>query len=375
MGVMALIVVIAVMSGFESDITTRILGVESHILLEKKHGNFKNYKPVISMLEGMDEIKTITAVIKTHAMIRSSFGASGAVIKGIAPVSSDNMGGKLNLKALVREKNRNNEKHILPGIILGRDLAFNLGVFNGDTVYIISPRGMIAPYGYIPSMKKFVVKGSFNTGMYEYDSTLAYMNIEDARHILRFGKKISGIEIRLTDIYKAQKVAGIIRKKLGPGFIVKDWGMMNRNFFSALRLEKTAMFVILSLIVLVAAFNIAGSLVMMVMEKTRDIAILKAMGARNKSIKKIFVFKGMCIGAAGTLAGVFLGSILCFLLKHYEFIKLPRDIYYITTLPVKVNITDIIIIAVSALLISFIATLYPARQASGLDPAKAFRYG
>ncbi len=374
MGVMALIVVIAVMSGFESDITKRILGVEAHILLEKKDGKFKDYKPVTAMLESMDQIKSVTPFIRTHAMIRSSFGASGVVIKGIAPESGDSPGGKLNLKPLARKKGPDG-KSSLPGIILGRDLAFNLGVFKGDTVYIISPRGMIAPYGYVPSMKKFVVKGSFNTGMYEYDSTLVYMNIDEARHILRSGKKISGIEIRLTDIYEAQKLAGIIRKKLGPGFVVKDWGMMNKNFFSALRLEKTAMFVILSLIVLVAAFNIAGSLVMMVMEKTKDIAILKAMGAKDKSIKKIFVFKGMCIGAAGTLAGVFFGSVLCFLLKHYEFVRLPQDIYYITTLPVKLNITDIMIIAVCALLISFIATLYPARQASGLDPAKAFRYG
>jgi len=211
--------------------------------------------------------------------------------------------------------------------------------------------------------------------MYEYDRSLAFINIKDAQKILRMGDSVNGIEVRVNDIYNARNIAGRIVKELGFQYWARDWMQMNQNLFSALKLEKTVMFIILALIVLVAAFNIASTLIMMVMEKTRDIAILKAMGATDKSIRKIFVFKGIVIGSIGTIFGVCLGLILCTVLKYYQFIELPGDVYYITTLPVKLKFLDVVMIASAAMAISFLATLYPASQASKLDPVEAIRYG
>ncbi len=224
-------------------------------------------------------------------------------------------------------------------------------------------------------MKPFQVTGFFESGMYEYDGSLAYIHLSDAQKILRMDDSISGIELRVKDIYHAKKIADRIIEGLGFPFWARDWMQMNQNFFSALKLEKTVMFIILTLIILVAAFNIASTLIMMVMEKTKDIAILKAMGATDKSIKRIFVIKGMAIGSIGTILGVCLGFILCALLKHYKFIELPGDVYYITTLPVKLEAIDVFFIASAAMAICFLATLYPARQASKLDPVEAIRYG
>ena len=246
----------------------------------------------------------------------------------------------------------------------------------GDTVYLISFRGMVSPIGHVPAMKRFRVAGFFASGMYQFDEAYAFVRLADAQRILKMGDTVSGIEIRVKDIYQADKIAEQIKKNLGFPYWTKDWMQMNANLFYALRLEKVAMFVILTLIVLVAAFNIASTLIMMVMGKTRDIAILKAMGATDQSIRKIFVFKGMAIGSVGTALGVLLGSLLCTVLKHYSIVELTGDIYYFTTkLPVRLELLDVVIIVAAALAICFAATLYPARQASKLDPVEAIRYG
>jgi lipoprotein-releasing system permease protein len=224
-------------------------------------------------------------------------------------------------------------------------------------------------------MKRFKVAGLFTSGMYEYDGSLAYVALPEAQRLLRMGGAVTGIELRVDDIYRAGKIGRSISDALGFPYWTRDWMQMNRNLFSALKLEKTVMFIILVLIVLVAAFNIASTLIMMVMEKTRDIAILKTMGATNKSIRRIFVFNGMIIGAVGTALGVALGFLACFLLDRYKFIELPGDVYYITTLPVRLEFLDAALIAVAALVICFLATLYPARQAARMDPVEAIRYG
>ena len=263
----------------------------------------------------------------------------------------------------------------MPGIVLGKELAGILGVIKGDSVYLISPRGMISPIGHVPSMKRFKVVGLFESGFYEYDQSLAYIHIKDAQKTLRMGDAVTGVGVRVKDIYQAGGVKKKIIAELGFPYWSKDWMQINKNLFSALKLEKKAMFVILTLIVLVAAFNIASSLIMMVMQKTKDIAILKAMGATDKSIKKIFIFKGMVIGSVGTFLGLGLGFLLCWLLKHYKFIELPGDVYYFTTLPVKLEYLDVFLIAAASLLICFLATLYPARQAAKLNPVEAIRYG
>jgi lipoprotein-releasing system permease protein len=224
-------------------------------------------------------------------------------------------------------------------------------------------------------MKKFKVVGLFDSGMYDYDTSFAYVSIEAAQQLLRLGRSVHGIEVKVDDIYNVDKISKSILKRVGSAYWTQDWMQMNKNFFSALKLEKTVMFIILVLIILVAAFNIISTLIMMVMEKNKDIAILKSMGATSKSIMKIFMLDGLVIGVVGTILGIMGGSALCFLLKRYEFVKLPSDVYYISTLPVKVQVVDVTLIALCAVAISFFATLYPAYQASRLDPAAAIRYG
>jgi len=377
-GVMALIVVIAVMSGFESDLKSRILGGQSHIVLMRHGGPFTEYRKILKDVEKIDGVKSATPVIYTQVMLRASSRVSGAVLRGIDPESAGRVIKTLdkisldNPKAGMGESTDNN----VPGIVLGKELANNLGVSKGDTIYLISPRGMISPIGHLPAMKRFRLTGFFESGMYDYDGSFAYINIDQAQKILRMGNSVSGIEIRVGNMYKAREIAQKIVSSLGFPFWAKDWMQMNQNLFTALKLEKTVMFIILTLIVLVAAFNIASTLIMMVMEKTRDIAILKAMGATDKSIKKIFVFKGMIIGTIGTILGVILGFLLCTILKHYKIAELTGDIYYFTTkLPVRLEFFDVFIIVSAALVICFFATIYPARQASRLDPVEAIRYG
>ncbi|MDM8524419.1 lipoprotein-releasing ABC transporter permease subunit [Desulfococcaceae bacterium HSG8] len=369
-GVMALIIVIAVMSGFESDLKERILGVESHVVLMRK-GSFSDYPRVLDHLEKTDGVEAVTPFVYTQTMLRSRSGLSGAVLRGVDPESAGGVIKNFNGASL---KKSGTPKSGTPGIILGRELARNLDVTEGKMIYLISSRGMISPMGHMPAMKQFRVTGLFESGMYEYDGSLAYIHMEDAQKLLRMGDAVTGIEIRVTHIYDARKIADRIVKELGWPYWARDWMQMNQNLFSALKLEKTVMFIILALIILVAAFNIASSLIMMVMEKTRDIAILKAMGATDKSIRRIFTYKGMAIGFIGTTLGVCIGSLLCTLLKHYKFIELPGNVYYITTLPVQLEAPDVLIISFAAMVICFLATLYPAHQASKLDPVEALRY-
>ena len=377
-GVMALIVVIAVMAGFESDLKHRILRVESHVVLMRHGNSFSDYHKILDQVVNTDGVEAATPFIYTQIMLRSSSRVSGAVLRGIDPESAGGVIKVLENSALLNiEKIRQGDDTTgsVPGIILGKELARNLGVGMGNAVYLISSRGMISPMGYLPAMKRFQVAGLFESGMYEYDGSLAYIHLSDAQKILHMEDSITGIEVRVNDIYYARKIADKIVAAIGFPYWAKDWMQMNYNLFSALKLEKTVMFIILALIVLVAAFNIASTLIMMVMGKTRDIAILKAMGAMDGSIRKIFIFKGMIIGSVGTTLGVCLGFIICKLLEKYKFIELPGDVYYISTLPVRLETLDVFIIAAAAMVICFVATLYPARQASKLNPVEAIRYG
>ncbi len=377
-GVMALIVVIAVMAGFESDLKSRILGVESHLILSRINGNLSNFNKILDDLKNVEGIKGATPFVKGQIMLRSDTRVAGARLKGIEPNSAGQVILNLNTDNLVRAESLFQNQTLspgLPGIILGRELARVLGVVKGDRIYLISPRGSIAPTGHLPILKRFIITGFFATGMYEYDGSLAFINLKDAQKLLRIKDGVSGIEIRLSDIYLAKKIGEKLINMFGSQYQVKDWMQMNKSLFSALKLEKTVMFIILSLIIIIAAFNITSSLIMMVMEKTKDIAILKAMGATKKSIGKIFIFKGLAIGIGGTILGVGSGVLLCWLLKRYEFIKLPGDVYYITTLPVLLQAVDVILIGLAAIAICFLATIYPARQAAGLDPVEALRYG
>jgi len=375
-GVTALIIVIAVMSGATSDFKSRILGLEYHILLSSSTGPFSGYRETIQEVSMMDGVTSASPLINTQAMLRSSRGVSGAVIRGIDPESASQEINTLDGKPLRRKlrKEPDGAADRVPGIILGSGLARTLGVLPGDRVYLVSFRGMISPVGHMPSMDPFRVIAEFTSGLHDYDGGMAYIHIEDAQKMLRLGDQVTRIGIRINEIYDAGTIAEKMKADLGYPYWTSDWIERNRPIFAALKLEKVAMFIILALIVLVAAFNIASALIMMVMSKTRDIAILKAMGASDGSVLKIFVFNGMVIGSIGTFLGICLGSVSCVLLKKYKFVKLP-EVYPFSHLPVQLEAPDVFFIALAALLICFLATLYPAYQASKLDPVEAIRYG
>jgi lipoprotein-releasing system permease protein len=373
-GVMALVIVIAVMSGAETDFRKRILGLEPHILVMNYSGKFDNYSQMVTKLDQSELIKGVSPILFAQAMIRSSHSFSGVMVRGIDPEKGFSLVKGFSpekLKRLLGKKRTINE---LPGIILGKELANSAGVIKGDKVILMSPHGFISPVGHIPSMKRFIVKDTFDSGMYEYDNTLAYVNLKEAQQLSGAENRVSAIGIWIDNVFGVEKVKESLSKIVNYPFYMRDWMEINKSLFSALKLEKTAMFIILTLIILVAAFNIASALIMMVMEKTRDIAVLKAMGATNKTIRVIFIFKGMIIGFLGTFIGTAMGVAACFILKKYDFIQLP-DAYPFSTLPVQLEFIDVFTIAVSAIIICFFSTLYPSYKASKMDPVEALRYG
>jgi len=269
-----------------------------------------------------------------------------------------------------------------PGIILGVELSRHLAVTVNDYLQVVSPLGTLTPMGMMPKAKRFQVLGLFQSGMYEYDNTLAYVSIDSAQKFFTMGDRVTGLELKSDNLYNVKDIAKEIRQRLGFPFYTKDWMEMNRNLFSALRLEKIAMFIILVLIVLVAAFNIISTLIMVVMEKNKDIAILKSMGAPSRGILRIFVIEGLVIGVVGTALGTILGLLAALNLeKITDFVEhlfgfkiLSSEVYYIDKLPSQVNPLDVVLIVSTAILISLLATIYPAWRASKLDPAEALRY-
>jgi lipoprotein-releasing system permease protein len=373
-------VVLAVMNGFQDDVRSRILGITSHMVVGSFNGAVSDYEALMKEVEKEPGVVAATPFINAQVMISSGRSVSGAILRGIDPQTAARV---INIQESLIRGNLGDLRSEPPsaagsssqqGIILGVELCNNLGIRQGEWVTVLSPSGRLTPLGQVPKSKLFQVVGIIQSGMYEYDNTLSFISLPAAQQFLGMGNAVSGIEVKLADIYSARQIAESLRSRLGLPYWVRDWMQMNRNLFSALKLEKVVMFIILTLIILVAAFNIVSSLIMLVMEKTRDIAILKAMGATTASIRKIFVMEGFLIGISGTILGLLGGFVLCSLLKKYQFIELPRDVYYISTLPVKMELLDVGMIALAAILISLLATLYPSRQAAKLDPAEALRY-
>jgi len=385
-GVMALIVVLAVMTGFTDSLREKILGINSHIVIQKLGRGITDYRELSSKVLETPGVLAATPYTYSQTLLSLPDASTGAVVRGIDPATANNVlslskqlieGSVAALNGEKEEKDAptgESPSRNLPGIILGKEIARNLRVDMGDNIRLFSPSGPLTPMGVIPKIKTCRVVGIFDTGMYEYDSSLAYVSLTTAQDFLDLGDSVHGLELKVDDIYKASAIAEELEKKLGFGYVVKDWISMNKNLFSALKLEKTAMFIVLALIVLVAAFNIISTLIMVVMSKGKDIAILKSMGATSKGIMKIFIYEGLVIGLTGTVLGVIGGLVLCEILSKYQFIKLPSDVYPITTLPVKILAMDVTLVAVSAALITLLATIYPSWQASKIDPAVALRY-
>ena len=376
-GVMALIVVLAVMTGFTSEFRDKILGINSHVVVQDYTGNISGYEEVAAKVRAVEGVSGVTPYLYSQAMITSGEGGTGAVLRGLDPATAQ---GVLNLKKNLRagsladlSPGPDDGARRLPGIILGKELAVQLHVSTHDRVRLISASGPLTPMGVMPKVSTCQVVGIFETGMYEYDSALAYVSLETAQRFFDLPGAVHGLEVKTTDLNQADQVAKRIEQALGPNYFAKDWMRMNRNIFSALALEKTALSVIMALVVMVAAFNIVSTLIMVVMEKNKDIAILKSMGATSASIMRIFIYEGLIIGLVGTFLGVLGGLGLCAILSRYQFIKLP-DVYPISTLPVLVLPSDVILIALSATVITLVATLYPSWQAAKVDPAVALRY-
>ena len=372
-GVMALLVVLSVMSGFHEDLRKKILGVNAHVVVLNYTGGIENHEKVIKELKTIPRVTGASPFVLGQVMVAKGKRAHGVYLRGIEPAYEDQT---TSLREHMKEGTLDDltEDSTLPGIILGSELAGTLGAYVGDEINVISPVQEIGPMGMLPRVRKFRVVGLFEVGMYEYDTNLALTSLKAAQEFFRTGDAVTGIELRIDDIYSAPEVRERVQEILGPTFYARDWMQMNKNLFSALKLEKFTMFVILTLIILVASFNIISTLIMNVIEKEREIAILKAMGATNRAIMAIFIFQGLMIGLAGTTIGVAGGYLLGYLLNTYEIIKLPADVYYLSSIPVKMNLSDFVAVSLSAICISFLATIYPAYQAARLNPVEPLRY-
>lgn len=375
-GVMALIVVLSVMNGFEEDITTKILGTQSHIVISNFTGGISDSESVLQTVMKQKGVVAATPFILSPGLVSSPGGISGVVIRGINPESAAKV---IRLKEIITQGN------CCPldgsGVLIGSELAASAGIGVGDALTLISPTGTITPLGMIPKSLTFIVRGIFSTGMYEFDSSMVYISLPAAEKLFMVDMP-SGIEIKVADIYAAGTVSQEIVKQLGVGYWAKTWKDMNKSLFSALKLEKTIMFIILLFIILVAAFSIISTLIMLVMEKRKEIAILKSMGATMEQILRIFMTMGMAIGISGTLVGLVLGLLLTHNLNAVvaavEFVfrieVMPKDVYYITGLPTKVDAVEVLLITLASLVLSFLATIYPARQAAKQDPVEIIRY-
>lgn len=375
LGVASLIIVLAVMNGFTTDLRQKILGVNAHMVVAAIGGAMYDYKDREADLVKVPGVVAATPFIYTEVMLSTPRGVKGLIVRGIDP---ETVGAVLTLPEDMVDGSLENLDHQgrFPGIILGQELSRRMGLAIGSVVNLLSPSGKQSAAGFTPKVETFTVRGVFKSGMYEYDSSMAYISLEAAQKLLGFKKDlVTGLEAKVAEPDAVEATAVAAREALGEAPIyIRTWIDMNGSLFSALRLEKTAMFVILVLIVLVGSFSIITTLVMLVMEKTRDIAILSSMGATADGIRRIFMIQGTIIGLIGTILGYSLGLPICWALKKYQFIKLPGDVYPMDHLPVLLDPLDLSLVGITAFGLCFLATLYPARQAARLKPAEALRH-
>lgn len=374
LGVGALVVVLGVMNWFTTDLRDKIIGATSHAVIFDGMGHVTPTEELLTAIRSVDGVIGATPFIYSELMVSSSTGGKGIVLRGIDPKSAVGTIGVLD-KIVEGSVDGLEASDGLPGIIVGLDLAKRLALNVGSRVNMIAPSGQSTAAGYTPKVKPFRVVAIFSMGMFEYDSSLAFVSLPAAREILGWTTDVvTGIEVAVNDPNDAEIISERIVDTIRGSFYVQTWMRMNANLFAALQLEKTAMSIILFLVVVVGAFSIITSLVMLVMEKTRDIAILMSLGAKRTTIRSIFVIEGLLIGLLGTSLGYILGLTACWLLKKYRFIKLPKGVYSLDYLPVLLHASDLVIIGVAAMLICFLATIYPARKAANLEPVSALRH-
>jgi len=379
LGVAALIVVLSVMNGFQKELRARILGVASHVQITGADNRLRDWRGLAQSVASEPHVVASAPFVNAQAMISVGPAVRGSVVRGIVPELEDKVaeiGLHMRAGSLAALK---------PGgfgIVLGSELARALGALPGDKVALIAPQGLVTPAGVLPRLKQFTVVGIFEVGMYEYDSGLALIHLEDAQKLYQMGEAVSGLRLRLDDLFRARGVALDLMSRLNRDLYATDWTRSHANFFRAVEIEKRVMFVILTLIVAVAAFNIVSTLVMLVTDKQADIAILRTIGASPGSIVQIFMIQGALIGVIGTLAGLAFGVLLAFnvdtvvpFLEHLLGFKiLAKDVYYISDLPSDVQAGDVVTIGIVSLVLSFVATLYPSWRASRVNPAEALRY-
>ena len=389
-GVAALIATLGIMTGFKEDLQAKILGTNSHIIVTTKTGEaIKEYDALTAKITAVPEVVAATPFIFKQVLLTSESGSHGVVLRGInvrreatvTEIAKNLKAGSLDELERIGPPttpvpappdHAAGVPPLLPGIIIGKELSLRLGAFLGDRLNVVSPVGPVTALGMIPKVRSFRVVGIFESGMFEYDSSLAYVSITQAQEFFNLGDEVTGIEVKVGDIFAADRIARQIEQAIGFPYWARDWMTLNKNLFSALKLEKFMMFILLVLVVVVASFNIVSTLTMIVVEKHREIAILKAMGATGQAVMRIFMLNGLVIGIVGTVIGIPLGYSFCWAIQ--TFYTLPGDVYYLSRIPVNIKIMDVLTVAVSAITIAFLATIHPCRQAARLEPAEALRY-
>ena len=382
LGVAALIIVLSVMNGFQAELRNRILGVASHLEITGVNNQLGDWPSLVNQVKSNPQVKASAPYVMAQGMLSYGQGVQGAIVRGVLPALEDkvaDLGNHMKVGSL------NDLRAGEFNIVLGADLAQLLGVGIGEKVVLLAPQGQFTPTGVVPRIKQFKVVGLFQIGMYEYDAGLALIHIDDAAKLYRMGNNVSGLRLKLDDLFEAPAMSAKLSQSLsqaGNAYFVTDWTQQHANFFKAVQLEKRVMFIILTLIVAVAAFNIVSTLVMAVTDKRADIAIMRTFGASPRSIMGIFIVQGALIGVIGTLMGAVIGVLIAFnidtivpLLEsifHVQF--LAKDVYYISDLPSKVEWPDVITIIVMSFVLSLVATLYPSYKASKINPAEALRY-
>ncbi len=384
-GVASLIIALSINSGFQKDLQDQLLGSQSHInLMRAADDGITDWPSVVGRLNKQPHVVAAAPVLYGEVLASQGARGSGALLKGVIPeyenrvselLKSVKFGSASNLAPCADADENCKNGEALPPVVLGQDLSETIGATVGSVIKITSPQGDVTPFGLLPKYQSFKVVGIFHSGFYNYDSAWGFIRLSDAQRLFSLPTGvISVIEFKIDDLYKAEQVGDALEKAAGPGFVAKNWMEENRALFRALRLERVVTFLTIGLIVFVAALNILISLIMMVMEKTKDVAVLISMGARRGQIRKIFMFQGVLIGVIGTVAGLILGYGIAIAGAKYHFIHLSSEVYSIDYLPFAPRAIDGVLVAVVALAISFVATLYPSWSAARVLPAEALRY-